>query len=264
MRYFGEPHVHVGGKGTASKSVPGHPAIRHQYFDASSKRVSGEEWHSDQTCAEIPPMYSVLYQELIPPNGGGDTMFLSAYKAYEELSAGMKTYLEGKTATHDGARVFDQSQTSIRSRSIRSSSAIPKAAASCFTSTATSPAHINDAAAARAAAFWHFLYRHLARPHWSMRFRWTLIRSRSGTIAAPSITRSGIIGRTCARAIGCSSRAPSGRLRPDGAAFLGSAVPQRRKLRRDDLLVGRRACRGALPPRKFRHAGNKIRRRAAS
>ncbi len=63
VRYFGEPHVHVGGKGTASKGVPGHPAIRHQYFDANSKRVSGEEWHSDQSCAEIPPMYSVLYQD---------------------------------------------------------------------------------------------------------------------------------------------------------------------------------------------------------
>jgi hypothetical protein len=59
VRYFGEPHIHVGGKGTASTIVPGHPAIRKQYFDANSKRVSGEEWHSDQSCAEIPPMYSV-------------------------------------------------------------------------------------------------------------------------------------------------------------------------------------------------------------
>jgi len=39
--YFGEPHIHVGGEGTASKAVPGYPAIRKQYFDASSKRVSG-------------------------------------------------------------------------------------------------------------------------------------------------------------------------------------------------------------------------------
>ena len=53
VRYFGEPHIHVGGYGTASKAVPGHPAIRKQYFDADSKRVSGEEWHSDQSCAEI-------------------------------------------------------------------------------------------------------------------------------------------------------------------------------------------------------------------
>src|SRR5271154_1020222 len=56
VRYFGEPHVHVGGYGAASPAIPGPPAIRKQYFDASSKHISGEGWRSDQTCAEIPPM----------------------------------------------------------------------------------------------------------------------------------------------------------------------------------------------------------------
>lgn len=55
IRYFGKPHEHIGGAGTASKTIPGHPGIRKQYFDASSKRVSGEEWHSDQSCVECPP-----------------------------------------------------------------------------------------------------------------------------------------------------------------------------------------------------------------
>lgn len=31
VRYFGEPHIHVGGKGTASKTIPGYPAIRKQF-----------------------------------------------------------------------------------------------------------------------------------------------------------------------------------------------------------------------------------------
>ena len=39
VHYFGEPHIHIGGYGTASKPVPGHPAIRKQYFDANSKRL---------------------------------------------------------------------------------------------------------------------------------------------------------------------------------------------------------------------------------
>jgi len=106
VRYFGEPHVHAGGESTTSKAVPGYPALRKQHFDKNSTRVSGEEWHSDQSCAEIPPMYSILHQEIVPPNGGGDTMFLSAAKAYEELSPGMKAYLEGKTATHNAVRAF--------------------------------------------------------------------------------------------------------------------------------------------------------------
>jgi len=129
-------------------------------------RVSGEQWHSDQSCAEFPPAYSVLYQEIIPPDGGGDTMFLSAYKAYEELSPSMKVYLEGKTATHDGARVFDKGST-------RSWSATRKAAANSCSSTASSPAISTRSRRARAAARLSFLYDHLERPHWTMRFRWT-------------------------------------------------------------------------------------------
>ena len=173
VRYFGEPHIHVGGKGTASKSVPGHPAIRKQHFDASSKRVSGEEWHSDQSCAEIPPMYSVLYQEIIPPSGGGDTMFASAYKAYEELSPSMKTYLEGKTATHDGARGFDRKAdtypVSVHPVVIRH----PESGRKALFVNREFTSHINEVPPAESRGVLEFLYDHIARPHWNMRFRWT-------------------------------------------------------------------------------------------
>jgi taurine dioxygenase len=173
VRYFGEPHIHVGGEGTASKTIPGHPAIRKQYFDASSKRVSGEEWHSDQSCAEIPPMYSILYQEQVPPDGGGDTMFSSAYKAYEELSPGMKTYLEDKTATHDGGRAFDKRQNvyprSIHPIVVRH----PESGRKLLFVNREFTSHINEVPTAESRGVLEFLYEHLARPHWSMRFRWT-------------------------------------------------------------------------------------------
>jgi taurine dioxygenase len=173
VRYFGEPHIHVGGKGTASTTIPGYPAIRKQYFDASSKRVSGEEWHSDQSCAEIPPMYSVLYQEIIPPNGGGDTMFASAYKAYEELSPSMKTYLEGKTATHDGARGFDKKAdvypVSVHPIVIRH----PESRRKALFVNREFTSHINEVSAGESRGVLEFLYDHIARPHWNMRFRWT-------------------------------------------------------------------------------------------
>ena len=173
VRYFGEPHIHVGGKGTASKSVPGHPAIRKQYFDARSKRVSGEEWHSDQSCAEIPPMYSVLYQEIVPPNGGGDTMFASAYKAYEELSPSMKAYLDGKTATHDGARGFDKNADvypiSVHPVVVRH----PDSGRKLLFVNREFTSHINEVPAAESRGMLEFLCDHIARPHWNMRFRWT-------------------------------------------------------------------------------------------
>ena len=40
-------------------------------------------------------------------------MFLSAAKAYEELSPGMKDYLDGKVALHSAAEAFDASVTKI-------------------------------------------------------------------------------------------------------------------------------------------------------
>ncbi|HEX4408841.1 MAG TPA: TauD/TfdA family dioxygenase [Xanthobacteraceae bacterium] len=173
IRYFGEPHVHVGGKGTASRTVPDHPAIRHQYFDASSKRVSGEEWHSDQSCAEKPPSFSVLYQEIIPPDGGGDTMFASAYKAYDELSDGMKTYLQGKTATHDGSRVFDKGRDTypiaVHPIVIRH----PDTGRKLLFVNREFTSHINDVPEAEGRAVLEFLCDHIGKPHWSMRFHWT-------------------------------------------------------------------------------------------
>ena len=101
-QYFGKLHIHVGGEGTASSTVPDYPAIRKQYFDRNSKRVSGEDWHSDQSCADIPPDGSILRQTILPPNGGGDTLFMSACAAYDALSAPMKAFLSGLTAIHDG------------------------------------------------------------------------------------------------------------------------------------------------------------------
>ena len=173
VRYFGEPHVHVGGKGTASKEVPGHPALRKQHFDENSKRVSGEEWHSDQSIAEIPPMYSVLYQEIVPPNGGGDTLFLSAAKAYEELSPGMKAYLEGKTATHDATRAFDKNRDSYPSAEHPIVVRHPENGRDVLFVSREFTSHINGVPREESRHILEFLYQHLSRPHWSMRFRWT-------------------------------------------------------------------------------------------
>src|SRR5271166_3205043 len=46
------------------------------------------EQHTDQSCAEVPPLGSILYQKVVPPDGGGDTMFASMYAAYDAPAAG--------------------------------------------------------------------------------------------------------------------------------------------------------------------------------
>jgi taurine dioxygenase len=95
-RQFGELHIHP-----AAPSEPGHPELMIIKADKDSPRANGEDWHSDVSCDEEPPMGSILYVKECPPVGG-DTLFASMYAAYDALSDRMKTYLEGLRAVHDG------------------------------------------------------------------------------------------------------------------------------------------------------------------
>jgi taurine dioxygenase len=171
-RQFGALHVHVGGKGTASQMIDGHPEVRRQHFDEKSKRVSGEVWHTDQSCADIPPMASILRQEIVPPDGGGDTLFASMYAAYEALSPRMKTYLDGLTALHDGALAFNSGHkypTAVHPVIAKH----PDTGKKLIYVNKGFTSHIVDMPRDESDAILGFLFEHMARPHWQVRFRWT-------------------------------------------------------------------------------------------
>jgi taurine dioxygenase len=93
---FGTLHIHP----NAPKAIPEHPEILVIRADANSKRVAGEVWHSDVSCDPEPPMGSILHITEVPENGGGDTLFINMYAAYEALSPAMQRFLEGLTAVH--------------------------------------------------------------------------------------------------------------------------------------------------------------------
>ena len=97
---FGELVVHPNDPG-----LEGHPEVMIIHADETSERVAGEQWHSDVSCAEEPPMGSILRLFTVPERGG-DTCFASMYAAYEALSDRMKAFLEGLTAIHDGAPYY--------------------------------------------------------------------------------------------------------------------------------------------------------------
>ena len=101
-RRFGELHIHP----AYPNLLDGHPEIMVIYADEKSKRVAGENWHSDVSCDPEPPMGSILYMHTIPQNGGGDTLFSNMYRAYETLSAPVRDLIDGLTAGHDGDKVF--------------------------------------------------------------------------------------------------------------------------------------------------------------
>ncbi|MCC2098937.1 MAG: TauD/TfdA family dioxygenase [Hyphomicrobiales bacterium] len=171
--YFGHVHIHVGGKGTASSPVEGFPAIRRQHFDANSKRISGEVWHSDQSCAEIPPDGSLLIQKILPPHGGGDTLFASAAAAYDALSEPMKAYLEPMTALHDGAKLFDAVDGKVHPRAEHPViTTHPESKRKVLFVNKGFTTRILDVPRDESDAILDFLYDHIAKPHWQMRFRW--------------------------------------------------------------------------------------------
>lgn len=66
----------------------------------SYTRNTGRLWHTDQSYMAEPCMGSLLHAKELP-KVGGTTMFANAYKAYDELSDGMKKMFEGKRALHD-------------------------------------------------------------------------------------------------------------------------------------------------------------------
>lgn len=118
-RRFGELHIHPGapilheeeeGRPRLGElthipyayGIEGHPEVLAIYADENSKRIAGEEWHSDVSCEAEPPMGSILRLTQVPPSGG-DTLFSSMYAAYDALSERMKDFLGGLTASHDGA-----------------------------------------------------------------------------------------------------------------------------------------------------------------
>lgn len=107
-RYFGKLHTHPYHMKPPKPGEPERdPEILPVKADQNSRYVAGEGWHADVTCDEEPPFGSMLYVTQTPAIGcGGDTCFLSAYEAYEALSATMKQFLDGLDAEHDGAKPY--------------------------------------------------------------------------------------------------------------------------------------------------------------
>ncbi len=64
---------------------------------------------SDITFEECPSDYAMLKIHTLPATGG-DTLWGSAYEAYDRLSEPMQKFLEGLTATHDANFFHDEAR----------------------------------------------------------------------------------------------------------------------------------------------------------
>jgi taurine dioxygenase len=173
-RRFGKLHIHP----AAPKGLEQHPEILLIKADENSKRVAGEEWHSDVSCDPQPPMGSILYLTTVPPDGGGDTMFANMYLAYETLSSPMREMLKGLTAIHDGEHVFrgrygirDEGKVFPRAEHpvVRTHPVTGKSALFVNRSFTT---RIVQLSRSESGAILEMLYRHVETPELQGRFRW--------------------------------------------------------------------------------------------
>lgn len=166
-RLFGPLGQHVGAK-TKSRRTE-NPFINQFHYDETTTRIAGDIWHTDQSCAAIPPLGSILYNHIVPPDGGGDTMFASMYCAYDALSDRMKAYLEGLTATHDGVKVFGVG-TPVAVHPIIVTH--PESKKKLIYVNSSFTVKINELPPRESNAILKVLFDHVVQPEWTCRFRW--------------------------------------------------------------------------------------------
>jgi len=98
-RRFGEIFIHPNYRGMQADNevvmITREPGDQH---------IVGEDWHTDTTMVEEPPMGAILYAIETPPYGG-DTLFANQYLAYETLSPGMRQMLGRMRAVHSDRMV---------------------------------------------------------------------------------------------------------------------------------------------------------------
>jgi taurine dioxygenase len=64
-----------------------------------------DNWHTDVTFSETPPLAGILAAKRLP-SLGGDTLWSSSSAVYDSLSAPLRRLLEGLTAQHSVAKSF--------------------------------------------------------------------------------------------------------------------------------------------------------------
>ena len=89
--------------------LAGHPHLKNPFTEhpeifelAASRGGVADEWHTDLTFRSDPALMSILHMVRCPAVGG-DTMWSSLYRAFEELSPPLRELCEGLTALHDAA-----------------------------------------------------------------------------------------------------------------------------------------------------------------
>jgi taurine dioxygenase len=111
-RQFGELEVNVANR----FHEPGHPEMM---ILSNMKRNgqpigagdAGQGWHTDMSYSKDIALANILHCQRVPMRNGkplGETQFRNMHAAYDELPDALKDRLEGRTATHDFEKFWEE------------------------------------------------------------------------------------------------------------------------------------------------------------
>jgi len=176
---FGALHIHP-----VYPHVPDVPEIIVLDTDANNL-PDNDNWHTDVTFIETPPLGAVLHARQLPPSGG-DTLWSSMTAAFEALSPRVRRLLDGLTAEHDFEKSFPRERFAGPEEQERWLSARLRnppvrhpvvrrhpvtGAAGLFVNFGFTT-RILDLPKPESEALLRFLFEHVARPEFTVRHRW--------------------------------------------------------------------------------------------
>ncbi len=145
-----------------------------------------DNWHTDVTFTETPPLAGILAAKRIPASGG-DTLWSSSSAAYEALSEPMRRFLDGLTAQHSIAKSFPperwQNDPAFKERYERAVAKHPPVNHPVIRTHPVSrrkglfvnegfTTHINELSPQESRSVLEYLYAHVGRPEFTVRWRW--------------------------------------------------------------------------------------------
>ena len=182
-RHFGETtagHVVYGSDGEYPQiySVAKHRKANRYKGQALTRPWTG--WHTDITAAINPPAASILRGEIVPPYGG-DTQFTNLVAAYNALSPVMRAIVDGLRGEHrfappPGVNQTPEYQEMMRKRALVSEHPIvrvhPETGERVLFVSPSFLKSIVGMSPRESAVLLEFLWEHIVRPEFTVRFRW--------------------------------------------------------------------------------------------
>lgn len=185
------PEAHLQLAKSFGEPEPPHPVYPHvEDFENIVLLKSGggdvpdtNDWHKDMTFKANPPFTSILHAVNVPAVGG-DTLWSSTSAAYDNLPDAWKTHLEGFEAMHDigtfrndfykkgGIEAVNNALKDTGSAVHKIIDTHPVSGLKYLNVNQSFTRNIVGMIQGESDRILHYLYQHMAKPEFQVRFRW--------------------------------------------------------------------------------------------